>query len=361
MLLLTALPSRVLAQEFLLRDPPADAHGPGTYLVPIGQGMEASVFDITEVRIVRQEEGFAITARFAKTIPLADVRLRRDGPPIKVFWPVVDIYFSGRGDGTHKVLLPGRRVLPRSQGWERAIVLSAVPQILKAHYTRSVPDLARDVCFPKVRLLGHTLEAFVDPSCIPSDFPSCGVLVLVTGLSLSAGLGSYASLDPSLPDAKDPFVREVLEEPGVCNVWEDGMGATPCAFGGCKPCGYHPFVLDAIVPEGETQEALLSNYSAKERRLAVLPFVNSLGQEASLPSPPPPPGPRYKAISILGRQLSIKKPKEGSYPLGTIGAIICNGTLPGGTAVVVGETEDFLVLKKVSEDSSVCEGAEVEF
>lgn len=358
-LLATREPS---ARPIVLEDPAGDDHGPGAYVCPAAVGMRPGSLDLRRVSLDASSDPVEVAVTFARAVETVEARFGRDQPATRVFHPVVDLYVKAPGRGAHRDLLPGRRVTPAAgQGWDRLVVVSAVPDLLAAHYARVVPDLAADACFARgVRAVGATLFASVPRRCLPDGLESAAFLVVVTGLGSGAGFGDVVLGGPRTPDAPDPFVREVQEQPGHCGVWE-GTGASPCWCGGCRPCAWHPFVLDAIVPRGASQETLLSDYSEDGKRLATLPFVTADGDAVSeAPSPAPPAGPRHPAVSIRGRQVSIR-PGPGSYPPGTIGAIICPGERPGGTAVVTGEAGGFLVLDKVGDDAPVCPGAEIEF
>lgn len=351
-----------LARPIVLEDPAGDDRGPGTYVCPAVAGMMPGAFDVRRVSLDASSDPVEVAVTFARAVETVEARFGRDQPARRVFHPVVDLYVQHPGGGRHRDLLPGRRVRPASgHGWDRAVVVSAVPDLLAAHCARVVPDLAADACFARgVRAVGATLFASVPRRCLPDDLESAGFLVVVTGLGSGAGFGDVVLGGPRTPDAPDPYVREVQEQPGHCGAWE-GTGASPCWCGGCRPCAWHPFVFDAIVPRGANQEALLSDYSEAEKRLATLPFVTADGDAVSeAPPPASPAGPRHPALSIRGRQVSIR-PGPGSYPPGTIGAIICPGERPGGTAVVTGEAAGFVVLDKAGDDSPVCPGAEIEF
>lgn len=356
---LLASPSS-LTSPIVLEDPAGDDHGPGRYVCPAAEGMRPGSFDLRRVSLNASSDSVAIAVTFARTLELVKARFGRDGPVMRIFYPVVDIYVQTPGGGAHQDLLPGRRVAP-ALGWDRAVVLSAVPDLLAAHYRRVASDLAADTCFARTaRAVGATLSASVPRRCLPGDLEKAGFLVVVTGLGAGAGLGDIILGGPRTPDSPDPFVREVQEQPGQCGVWE-GTGASPCWCGGCRPCGWHPFVLDAIVPRGASQEALLSGYSESAKRLAVLPFVTSEGEAVvEATSPARLPGPRHPVVSIRGRHVSIRL-TTGTYPPGTIAAIICPGERSGGTAVVTGEAAGFVVLEKVGDDSPLCQGAEIEF
>jgi len=340
-------------------DPARDDHGPGTYVCPAVDGMKPGAFDLRRLAIEPGAANATVTAVFERAVERVPVRFGEDQRTREVFFPVVDVYIRVPGGGRHQQVLPGRRVVPVG-GWDRAVVVSAVGEVLQAHYRAVARDLADDICFAtQVRAVGASVVATVPSRCMPGDLEDSAFLVLVTGLGAGVGFQGTVRADAEERERTDSLVREVQEQPGLCGGWE-GTAQSPCWCGGCRRCGSHPFVLDAIVPAGMSQEDLLSDYDERTRRFARLPFVSAAAERAAEPAPAAR-APRLPVLSVRGRQVSIRPQPGASYPSGTIGAIICPGERPGGTAVVTGEAGGYLVLEKVQDDSPVCEGAEVEF
>ena len=348
--------------EVVLEDPAGDDNGPGTYAYPAVEGFRPGSFDLRTVRIRERGDGADIEVTFQSAVELVPARLRQDMPPRTVFMPVVDIYASSGPAAGHQELLPGRRVEP-AVPWDKAVVVSLAGDVLEAHYRAVAADLARDVCFPRnVVVLGKTVRVHCPRRCLPADITRAGWLVLVTGLGPGAGLKGMVmdSVRGRGKDAQDPFVREVAPTVGSCNVWEDGSGVSACTFGGCAPCDFAPFVLDVVVPEGQSQRDLLRAYSPGLRRLATLPFVFPSGGPVA--EPPRPLEARWPVVAVRGRELSVRVDENaGRYQPGALGAIICPGDRPLDSVVVKGMAAGFLVVERVSDDSPVCEGAFVVF
>ena len=334
-------------------------------------GFRPGSFDVRSVVLTPAAGGVEIRVTFAVAPDLVDIRTARDLPK-RAFLPVVDLYAASPpvkpGHG-HTEVLPGRRVaVADGFGWDRGVILTSVPEALRAHYERVAPRLMPDICIPAgATLTGKTLRVHVPTGCLQSDLRHAGYLVLVTALGHGAGLGRFVRhLEaPASPDAEDPMVRAVTPGVGVCNVWEDGVGVSPCTIGGCKRCAWHPFVLDAIVPASMDQAELLGAFDAAKKRLASLPLVFP-GGVAPMPAPPAPPPERYPVTAWRGRELTVRIDlPEGTmksrFPAGTLGAILCPGERPGGTAVVRGVAAGFLVLERVVDDPPPCENARIEF
>lgn len=359
-----------LAGHRILEDPRGDGHGPGTYEVPTIKGFKAGSFDIMSVEITSGDEGAEIRVTMAGSFEHNRIRTAVSGPERRVFVPMVDVYFTDP-DSTmagHEHFLPGRRVTPQKGTlWHKAVVLSALPDLLSDHYNRAASTMAHDVCFARnVRISGSVMTAHVPRGCLPHDISKVGIAVMSMGLGSGAGFQGMVGrmTRPSSPENMDPWVRPVTANVGVCSVWEDGLGPSPCTFGGCKDCEWHPFVMDVVLPSGANQKGVLRNYSATHRRLAEVPFVMPDGA----PGPAMPvskPDPRFKVKDVRDKDISLDIPvnmiESDRYPPGTLGAIICPGEKPGGTVVVKGRAANFLVLEKVGDDSPVCNNAEVLF
>lgn len=351
------LATPVYGQTIVFEDPADDANGPGTYVTPNVPGFRVGQFDLRQVVFTLFKERIEIKIVLSGVVEFVEVRYGKTGENQSVFMPVIDIYVAENvaENAGHMKLLPGRRVAIRDKfGWTKGVIVSAIPEILRAHYSRVVPDLIKDICFTKpVTVVGKMMKVVISRECMPPKIKESGFLILTTGLGPKVGLSSFISqMNQSFP-SNDPFVRHVEANVGLCNIWEDASG-TPCVFGGCKPCYNHPFVMDILVPEGEKQEDILGNYN--ENRFASVPFVfldkrPKEQENVSLSHP------RYKILSVKGRQMTIRGPH---HPSGTLCAIVCKDEEPGGIAVVIGEAQEFLVLEKV-DDSPICPEGEIEF
>ncbi len=365
--------------QVTLTDPAGDDTGPGTYVHPGVEGFRRGTFDLREVRLQATEGGVDIRVTTGSPAETVRVRTSVAQQTREVFLPVIDLYVSDAarvGEG-RTALLPGRRVSAADpRGWDRAVVISALPEVLEAHYRRAAPGLAAATCFPRgVSRSGRTMTVHVPRACLPMDLSRAGFLVVVTGLGAGGGFQGMLGREGAREDQPDPWVRGVDPVVGNCNVWEDGLGVSPCAFGGCEPCGAHPHVLDAIVPEGARQADLLKGYSTPARRVAALPFVWPAGAPPARVSPAggqagsagamTPTGlPGHPIEGIRGEQVTVRLPPEDpSAPpaAGTLGAIVCPDGRPGGTVVVRGTAGGFLVLDRVPDGKPVCPGGSVLF
>ncbi|MGM0575644.1 MAG: glucodextranase DOMON-like domain-containing protein [Myxococcota bacterium] len=300
----------------MIPDPAGDDHGPGTYVYPSGDAYRPGSFDLRELRLVPDGDEVVVEAHFARAVPVErGVRLSRS-EVADLFLPTVDVYLDidrGRATGERRALR-GRRVrMPEGAGWEVALVLSPVPARLRTVLGEPPPGTA--VWVPeRVRLVrGRVLQARVPRALLAGvSLDRVGVAAAVTGTVFAS---TFRALVPeAVPTA---FVREVTEDAGRCGEWEEEMDGTPCTFGGCRRCGVHPRVIDALHPEPGVQEEALSSHDPDTRRPATLPMVLPDGEEA---------GPQTPAVRverrIADRREGMVTVLLGDAPAPPVGALL---------------------------------------
>lgn len=262
----------------IIEDPVGDDHGPGNYVYPQGALYTRGAFDLREVALAVVGDQLEIAVRFVRPVPIArGVRLTRE-QRADVFIATVDIYLdtdlehlSGESRG-----LPGRSVrLPEGMGWESAIVVSPTPSRLRSVLAASAPGTSLYVP-DRVRVTGDTLRARVSVEALGGRrLEDVAIGVAVTGAVFTTSFRTL--IDGQIPTA---LVREVTEQPGRCDRWDEDVDGAPCTFGGCDPCTGHPRVIDALHPLPGEQERSLSDRDANLQRLARLPMVMPAGRTA---------------------------------------------------------------------------------
>ena len=358
-------PVEARAQRIVFKDDVGDDYGGGQYVLPAREGFQKGTFDIEEVVLEGKGDYVEISVRFQRPITQVPFKRMFGKPETLIFLPVVDIYSRGSGSVSgHKRLLPGRRALPDEKGWEKAIVLSGIPDALEAHYNAVASDVARDVCFPRnFYFVGRELRSKVLKKCIADELLASQYLVVVTCLGPGGGFGRFSK--EGREEDEDPYVRAVSQFASSCDSWEDGTLASSCVIGGCNPCGFHPYILDMVVPDGVPQEELLSNYDGKTKKLATLPFMDARQKLAkTYEQKEPKKSKRHKVLDVKGDIFTIEFDEsdgEKKIEAGDLGAVICEGEKPGGVALVIDRFERGLVLKKVPDGIPLCKDAFVEF
>jgi hypothetical protein len=190
--------------------------------------------------------------------------------------------------------LPGREAQMRPGNyWERIVCLTPLPNEASARLRRLVVDMMKErqreetgqspdrewiqqlkksipddmeerVFFPKrIRVRGRSIKFFVPDNFLRGTAdPSWGYVVAVTGSDLlqSVDMSAAAYLGR---EYKERFFALPIA-PGS---WQNIFG------GGREKEELQPPIVDLIVPQGERQESVLSDYSSMQDRPAVLPAV----------------------------------------------------------------------------------------
>lgn len=202
---------------------------------PEHPGLERHTFDLTRVELSHRGRELTVEATFAAPVRELDYRAARDRAVVMVPMTLdvyLDIAPGGRVEG-----LPGRGIrFPASEGWERVLVVSGLP------------DLSEDglIHAQRVSIAGRTLKAV-----FALDLPvtvATGVQVVVLATSMSG----------------DGRVRAVGKH-GECRVWDDFR---------CVLVGEDPPVLDALGEVSRGAPLAMSYDQAVERpQVARTPVV----------------------------------------------------------------------------------------
>ncbi len=293
---------------FELMDPRGDDHGDGKFVYPLCTDFESGDLDLVKVRVLGKADGALFELEFADPIKVPKrgaiddlgtdlTHIARHG-----FYTFnVDIYldedripFSGS-----TIMLPGRKAeVHPDHAWEQAICLTPRPMVARNSLRRLVEktlqakdytvtpegieyapdsietalltDVDRAVYFPsKIRVRKRKIS-FEVPYTFLNDTikPTWSYVIAVTGADLFQSLQVGAKIGLSQPSADNLMVLPV--SPGT---WED-------RFGGGRPNEpLQPPIVDLVVPPGQKQEWLLSNFNSRANKPAVLPGVVPVQQE----------------------------------------------------------------------------------
>ena len=237
-----------------LNDPKADAYGPGAYELPAHPDVKRGELDLRSVQIERTERGCKLKISFYERLHLFEIRPARDTPR-KVFFPTVDFYFQTGDDNPVCSALPGRQVRI-SGGWQRAVVISPVPELAAEAFQDDERLRGRVWIAPRPRVYGRAIRVVVPFDFLGREWPrAMAVLVCASAFSPSFRLadrlrGGWKSGGAVMPVLPFPA--------GDCRL--DGERSRACHLTGCKPCGGHPQVVDVLAPAG-LQESWLSDYT----------------------------------------------------------------------------------------------------
>lgn len=275
--------SQVFAQVNLV-DAKGDGHGAGCIVYPVSSAMPGGIFDIIGFKLTASHGNVIIEVRMAAVVPwvVAGVFQNRHN---KTFLPVIDVYVARGGKEGYKTLLPGRGALP-ALPWQRAVVITGLPETVASHIAASAGDMAHNVCVPRdVRVRGTVIVAVMPRRCIGMHPAEYSYLVGVTALRPLIGLRHKLSAKPDM--FSDPLVVPLAPKPGRCNSWSE----EDCAFGTCTNPNLTPRFLDIVVP-GKVQKQALT----PTKGVCVLPFVTYLDKVTGPPAIKSPHGIPVKDI-----------------------------------------------------------------
>lgn len=286
---------------FTLNDPRGDDYGTGRLQYPMSADYQKGDLDLVSVRAFRVSGGTQFEAKFARPIRQPE-RRTIDGIGTQLdqvarlgFYTFnLDIYVdtdgvAGSGSTT---TLPGRGVMiDPATAWEKVISLTPDPQgarselkriVLRderrrteAEGRRVVSDETKDelrasvddfVFFPtQVRVAGNTVSFFVPASFLGEPQKEWSYVVAVSGADIVQRLDQQNRL-MRIGDASETLMTLPV-----------ATGRPTDRFGGAvEHDDYMPPLVDVIVPAGEDQKDVLSNYDTNAERAAVLKGVRAV-------------------------------------------------------------------------------------
>lgn len=247
----------------VLDDPPRDDDGNGRYVYPSNQAYRRNSFDLRRFTVERDGNDLIFRVALGKPIWRPPETRRSEAARFVldngVYVQHIDIYIDQRPGEGHTDALPGRNfVVEPESAWEKAVVLTPRPFYLKSLIGEWKPS--RDVLVPRVRSYANVVEARISMASLGGRWdPAWGYLVISAGAVWENTFDAFDRL------VGGP-IQNALTMPVV-------TVAEPLAFGGGELEAWHPFVIDAIVPEGLRQSALLNSFDSATRQLASLPAV----------------------------------------------------------------------------------------
>jgi hypothetical protein len=283
---------------FTLSDPRGDDYGTGTLKYPMSADFQQGDLDLLSVRAIRVDGGTQFEAKFARPIRQPERRTvdgigtqLNDLAKLGFYTFNLDIYIdtdgvAGSGSTT---TLPGRGVMiDPSTAWEKVISLTPDPMRARSELKRivvrderrrgeaegrkvvsddtktelqsSVDDF---VFFPtQVRVTGNTISFFVPSSFIAEPKSDWSYVIAVTGADVAQRLDQQNRLMRMGDSGESLMVLPV------------STGRPVDRFGGAiERDDYMPPLVDVIVPAGDDQKKVLSNYDTNAERAAVLKGV----------------------------------------------------------------------------------------
>ncbi len=341
-LMLTALVAGQ-APDLLIdaEDPWGDSDGPGNYTAPLDADISAEDFDLR--RFVARVEGgdivFEVTLGSIIRAPASAWRDTYTPADLDngIYLQNIDIYIdTDPSDGSSGVStsIPGRRVaFEEGRTWKRAIVFTPQPALVASVLKGALGDAAWRVrVVTHVQSRGKTLVGRV-PIFFFGATPSRAWewSVQVSGAAWTRNFYAADLLKGTAQaDALTMAVSTTAER------WQ---------FGGAKLDRAHPQVVDILVPQGESQHAILGKYDAEKGIFAKVPFVASSSrvpvvaakakEAAEVPTTAalPASDPQWKVVEVAKDLVTIRGEVAGLGPM-MLGEVLDAAGLPVARVVV---------------------------
>ncbi len=346
-LTVTLLAGQALAQVSL-HDPRGDGHGAGCVVYPVTSSMPGGIFDIVGFKLTVTHNRAIIEIRLAAAVPMRPAGIFQNRHN-RTFIPMIDVYVARGGSG-YKALLPGRGAVA-AMPWQRAIVITGLPETVAAHIKASAGRMAHSVCVPRdVSVRGAVIRAVMPKYCVGNSPEKYSYLVGVLALRSMMGLRHKLTNKPDM--FNDPLVVPMAPKPGRCNSWSE----EDCAFGTCTSPGLTPRYLDIIAPSGVQKQVL-----RPLKGVCMLPFMAGHGKMQPLPASAAKQGIPIK--DMKNGIITLLLPSKFDKPKVTVGRIAGlydqNGRLL--TPVVVTQVVGAVVILKPVTRVRPQKGLEVRF
>lgn len=275
-----AAPALAAGQPLLsLDDPPDDAFGPGTYVLPSSGEFADGDFDLRRFAVLLDGEDAVFEITLGAAVRRPQVTSRDGSPEVPlsngIYLQNIDIYLDtnpGSSEGSAEGL-PGRRIrFADGRTWKRAVVLTPQPGPTRSVVEEALHAGAAHVFFAEaLQQRGRTLIVRV-PVLALGGVPrrDWGYSVQVSGARWDRSFGLADRISGTR--ALDAFTLPVVSVP------------EPYAFGGAPEGNAHPRVLDVLLPPGVDQKKVLGSSDAKTGAWARVPFVYPEAPRAIAPA-----------------------------------------------------------------------------
>lgn len=342
-------------------DPEGDANGPGYYQPPGDTDFLPGDFDLRRFAVYEEGDKVVFEVTLGAPFRYPPSTQRYNSTPLdlrnNIYFQNIDIYLDtdqtpGSGYG---MCIPGRRVaFADGRTWEYAVVLTPQPGAARA-ITEGVfgSEASRRVLFPtNLQTQGRTIIARL-PWTFFGGRPTkeWGFSVHVSGARWERSFAVVDRLASRHED--DAYTMPVI---GVREAW---------TFGGAKSNGKaHPFVVDVLLPPGESQAEVLGSFDEKTGAYARVPFVYGSG---AAPAPTTvtavaekPAGPILTVADVSGGVVSMKGSSKGVGVM-QIGKVVRSDGSPVGRIIVTQVVEGGVVARAVEGGDQIRPGMGVEF
>lgn len=350
-----------------LDDAHGDDDGPGGYVYPSDNDYPRGCFDLERFHVRREGDAVVFEVTLAAP-PRRPPQIRRTSAmqidlDNAIYVQNVDIYIDTDGDPTSgsTEAIPGRNVvLDGATPWDRAVVLTPQP-----FGTRSVLSdwrpLAQVVTPSNLQVRGATIIARVPVAELGEPSKTWGYAVMVSGAIWEESFDAVGRLVGTY--RKNAFTMPVFTVPEARII------------GGADLSNYHPWVMDILTGDDQSQHRILSSYDEKRERLAAVPMVYPFpdahaAAAAAAPALPkvelkPPPGLRAGEIVLRVRDVQtdmvvLERGPEEVKPF-TLGTVLDEEGQAVAQVVVTAVYPKFVLVTAVEGADAIKIGAAVRF
>jgi len=279
-----------------LVDAEGDDHGPGTYTYPLDGRLPKGSLDLTSLALRPDGDELVLRACFrARPRRIKGVHVSRY-ESVDLLPQVIDVYLDSDPSGGLEQALPGRNVrLEPGFAWEHVLVVTERAPLFRSWLGHVAPEMDRRLTTQRtLGLKRRCVVARLQLPVIGPPKPGWGVLAVVTGARFYPTFRIGDRLTGAY--SRDEFTRAVEAVAGFCGHQDDRT--FDCAFGGCSPCGGHPYVLDALGCRADAKA--LAAYDRAAGRLATLAGVRLDGRGRGECPPPASPALSVQAAGVSG-------------------------------------------------------------
>jgi hypothetical protein len=355
------------AYRVTLEDPHGDDDGPGSYVYPSDNDYPRGCFDLERLEVRREADAVVFEVTLATAVRRPPQVRRTNAQQIDlengVYVQNVDIYIDTDGDPTTGITeaIPGRNVtLDGATPWDKAVVLTPLPFAVRSMLSDWRPAF-RVLVPSNVTTRGATVVARVPVAELGEPQRKWGYAVMITGALWEESFDAVGRLVGSY--RKNAFTMPVFTVPEARII------------GGADLSNYHPWVMDILTGEGQSQRRILSSYDEKRERLAAVPMVypfpeahaEAAAAAPELPklAPTPPPGVREGEVVLRVRDVQkdmvVLERGPDEVKAFTLGTVLDEEGQAVAQVVVTAVYPKFVLVTAVEGADAIKVGAAVRF
>lgn len=248
-LIVFALYSEIIIE---INDEIRDDYGSGQISYPENPIFTEGIFDITTLEIIKEEDyyKFVISLNGKLTYVDHDEFQYNYNLGDEFFLPLITIYLDKdhvEGSGFTKTIYGTNATINPESAWESVVVIASLADRFRGELNRTQPEIAHNAFIPnkpKIARDKKSISVKIPEKIIGEISPAWGFTVLMHCQEFSQTI------------AKSIYIKDIKTTTSMMNFG----GGTGNFLG-----NYDPNIIDLIVPLGEDQRKILSNYDAEDK------------------------------------------------------------------------------------------------